>query len=287
MAELENQRMALSTVEAVTKLGLIGLGFLYVCGFIVVFLNLSRYGVSFSISLLRAQYIIAGVLTFGPIVLSCLFFAVYYDFSRSRPELTAGSAVSPIWEKIKSGVRFAWYVLFGLGSVDILLRTFASPFLANNHPRSLLWANLMTLAMLGMLSVMLARSLISTWHSIRALWGEKEHRTFKHFSPVVWRALFVCMIFFLYLEYFSAQVYPEIPHSAGGGRPLIVVFLLKESQENAFAPVAADSSGSRSVPYKLLLETDSDYVVISQDPRERAIEFRRDAVVGFVVLSER
>jgi hypothetical protein len=85
----------------------------------------------------------------------------------------------------------------------------------------------------------------------------------------------------MYVHSFS--VYPFIPSSFGGGRPERVVFLV-ESGTKQTAPVIIDSSGTRSVPYNLVLTTDSSYVVESPANNEIAIEFKQDAVRGMIVL---
>ena len=45
-------------------------------------------------------------------------------------------------------------------------------------------------------------------------------------------------------------------------------------------------SGSRSLPYQLLLKTDTTYVVQSQANGEGAIEFRQDVVKGMIMLQQ-
>ena len=85
-----------------------------------------------------------------------------------------------------------------------------------------------------------------------------------------------------YIRCFSTTVYPVIPSTVGGGRPQGVVFLL--DKERGVPPVMPDGSGARSVPYKLLLKTDSTYVVQSQKEGEKAIEFRQESVKGMVTI---
>jgi hypothetical protein len=87
-----------------------------------------------------------------------------------------------------------------------------------------------------------------------------------------------------YIRYFSTSIYSAIPSAVGGGRPQDVIFLL--DKEHGEPPVTADSSGIRSVPYQLLLKTDSTYVVQSHKAGEKAIEFRQESVKGMVTLDQ-
>jgi hypothetical protein len=86
-----------------------------------------------------------------------------------------------------------------------------------------------------------------------------------------------------YAVWFSGRIYPLIPLSLGGGRPLTVVFI--EGEKKMPDEIQkTDPAAKRSIPYKLLLSTDKYYVVVAPSPKERSIEVSRDAVVGIVVL---
>jgi hypothetical protein len=87
----------------------------------------------------------------------------------------------------------------------------------------------------------------------------------------------------LYVHSFSVSVYSTIPATLGGGRPQRVVFLI-ESDIRHTPPLVIDSSGTRSVPYNLLLSTDNSYVIESPAKNEMAIEFKKDSVRGMIVL---
>jgi hypothetical protein len=94
---------------------------------------------------------------------------------------------------------------------------------------------------------------------------------------------FLFMIVVSYTVWFAARIYPLIPYSFGGGRPLAIVFI--EGEKKMPDEIKrADPSGKRSVPYKLLLSTDKYYVVVSPSPKEKSIELSRDSVAGMIVL---
>jgi hypothetical protein len=90
--------------------------------------------------------------------------------------------------------------------------------------------------------------------------------------------------FIAYTKHFSHSVYPEIPFAIGGGKPESVVFLLKPTTGSDSPPVVRDQTSDRSIPYELILETDNSYAVISKGSDERAIQFNREAVEGYVVM---
>jgi hypothetical protein len=87
----------------------------------------------------------------------------------------------------------------------------------------------------------------------------------------------------LYVLSFSVSVYSAISPTYGGGRPQRVVFLIEGGIQQT-EPLVVDSSGTRSVPYNLLLTTDSSYFVESPVKSELAIEFKKDSVRGMIVL---
>jgi hypothetical protein len=82
--------------------------------------------------------------------------------------------------------------------------------------------------------------------------------------------------------WFSLRIYPLIPSSLGGGRPLTVVFF--EGDKKMPDAILREGSTKRSVHYKLVLSTDKYYVVLSPAPKERSMEVSRDSVGGMIVL---
>jgi hypothetical protein len=112
---------------------------------------------------------------------------------------------------------------------------------------------------------------------------EKETKWVNRTHAALFYLAFLLVIVIGYAVWFSVRVYPLIPFSLGGGRPLTVVFIEGEKKmpEEIQKP---DPALNRSIPYKLLLSTDHYYVVISPSSSERSIEVSREAVAGIVVL---
>jgi len=88
----------------------------------------------------------------------------------------------------------------------------------------------------------------------------------------------------VYVVWFSLHIYPIIPYSFGGGRPLMVQFI--ESDKPLPASLVRDDKTQRTVPYRLLEATDKSYYVISENQSEQSIEINRDSVGGMVVLKD-
>jgi len=92
------------------------------------------------------------------------------------------------------------------------------------------------------------------------------------------------MIVLCYVLWFSVRIYPLIPFSLGGGKPLTVAFI--EGEKKMPDEIQkADRSAKRSVPYKLLLATDKSFVVVSPSNKELSVEISRDSVAGMIVLA--
>jgi hypothetical protein len=84
--------------------------------------------------------------------------------------------------------------------------------------------------------------------------------------------------------WFSVRIYPLIPFSMGGGKPVTVAFL--EGEKKMPDEIQKPSpSAKRSIPYKLLLATDKYFVVVASSDKERCLEISRESVAGIVILT--
>lgn len=102
-----------------------------------------------------------------------------------------------------------------------------------------------------------------------------------HAAPFYLTTLFVIVL--VYAIWFAVRIYPLIPFSLGGGKPRTIVFV--EGDKKLPDEIKkSDQSAKRSMPYKLLLETDRYYVVVSPNSKEKSIEVSSDSVAGIVVL---
>jgi len=257
----------ISSFESLSKLFAAALGFLYLFGFIIVASDLSRYGVS-SFSVLQLQYLIAGIWALGPPVLYASLLFVEHRFSeRAAPEIEG---------------KFNWWRL-GISSLTGAVPSSVLFCLLAAIPN--VWESL-TLGMgirlylffFGMVSCAQLFWIARGTEAVKERWW--LNRT--HAAPFYAATLLIIVLW--YVLWFSVRIYPLIPFSLGGGKPLTVVFF--EGEKKMPDEILKTSpSAKRSIPYKLLLATDKYLVVVSPSDKERSVEISRDSVACMVVIA--
>jgi hypothetical protein len=279
-----SERPALPNYEALAKISALVLGFVYICGFLVVSIYLAGYGVH-SIALLRPQYLAAGFLSVTPIWLTYVIIALFFTSFEGFPHGPLPPSGRP---RIKRIWNLSWQVIWALlkiyvvasALVDVLAVTFvpSARYVLLSHWRQFSFITLQAMVF----TLFLTRIVRAARHfSVHEL-----QQDIKKTLPVILLSAFCVFSFLGYISYFAQRLYPEIPLAIGGGKPESVAFLLKQHTEGMGAPVIPDKSGTRSIPYRLVLETDASYTVLSEATHERAVQFNRDAVLGYVILEE-
>lgn len=254
-----------SLLESLSKLLALTLGLLYVTGFLVVAFYLSRYGAS-SVSVLQLQYLVAGTWVLGPPAAYGSLLHVERRFERRAAPETKGFN----WRRFVMST-----VLTGIpsGVFMVLLASIPGVF------QGITWQ--IGLRLFSFFFAMVALSQLF-WMSRQA---DPERETYwmnrRDAAPFYLASLMVTVL--CYALWFSARIYPLIPFSLGGGKPLTVVFFEGEKRMPEELR-KADQSARRSAPYKLLFATDRYFVVLSPSEKERSIEISRDSVSGMVVL---
>lgn len=236
-------------------------------GFLVVASYLSRYGVS-SFDVLQLQYLIAGIWLLGPPAVVDALLQIRFRFEeRAAPEQPGKYN----WRRLIIGLLFS-SVPFVIFMLFLGLIAIASI--------SLTWG---TGIRLFLFYVVISNLAGMMWKARRVATAEESWWLNKsHAAPLYASALFVLVLG--YAVWFSVRIYPLIPFSLGGGKPLDVAFFEGEKKmpEEIQKP---NLFSKRSVPYKLLLATDKYFVVVSPSDKERSLEISRDSVAGIVVLS--
>src|SRR6267378_1016837 len=279
------------TIDLVVKATAIALSVLYIFGYFVVSLRLAEFGIH-SVALLRIQYLAAGFFSLGPLFLIYLLSAL----ARSGFEklFVGESRLGPLpastWPRIRSVcvalLRIGWGLLQILIIAGMVIDGIASIFLPDAH-ENLLWRHPWIFIRLVRDSALTVFGILWVRRAMNLLKQEERGPNFKTASQVGLPLVFSAFFFLAYTKQFSQNVYPEIPLAVGGGRPASVVFLLKHDSTGLnSAPVVRDKMSDRSIPYSLILETDNSYAVISKDSGERAVQFNREAVEGYVVMRE-
>ena len=92
----------------------------------------------------------------------------------------------------------------------------------------------------------------------------------------------------MYLILFASVVYSIIPFGMGGGRPIIVRFVLKPNDENLNKMLRrADGLTHLSASYELIVETEKTYVLGWRENEHNAVALiARDSVNGYVIQKE-
>lgn len=256
----------IEVLESLSKILALAVGLLYLSGFLVVAFHLSDYGVS-SLEILQLQYLIAGAWAIVPPFLVASHFAIQDRFdTKSFVEL--------------SHSRFRRFVI----STAIFPLPFAIPVLLLTliFPRSkdLTWGILGPLC-LFYFGMWLLSDLL--WKCFSAS-GDESSWWLDRKVAAPFYASTLLLLALLFLPWFSVSIYPLIPFSLGGGKPLTVAFF-EGDKKMPDEIQKANPSDKRSIPYKLLLSTDKYFVVVAPSNKERALQISRDSVAGVVVLS--
>jgi len=276
------ERSTLKKLGFLAKAAVWILGFVYLCGFVVVSIHLSEYGI-YSFALFRGQYIAAGLLGLCPLyvtyVVAALFNTEFEDFSFADLPTSWWPRVGEIC--LLAGIALMNVFLIAVASnalVDLAVSVFVPT------TRNVLWLHKGVLLWLMLQSALLVVLVMLTWRRAVAFGALDLRENIRKNSMHGLRIAFCLLIFAVYMSSFSRRLYPEIPMWLGGGEPQSVVFLLKTDAKGQAAPLSRDKSDeSRSIVYKLILETDTSYVVLGGLPQEKSITFNRDAVAGYVV----
>jgi hypothetical protein len=256
-----------SLIESLSKLFAIALGFLYLLGFLVVAAYLSRYGVS-SFTVLHLQYLIAGIWVIAPFVVFAFLVNASLRFGEGASLQVKGEV---IWRRV---------VISSLLS-PLPVALFVGLLIAvPNVLESMTWG--IAIRFYGFfLAIVVFAHLF--WMSRRA---EKNKETWSMIRGHAARFYLgsLLMIVIWYALWFSVRIYPLIPFSWGGGKPLTVAFF--EGEKKMPEEIQkVEQSARRSITYKLLLATDKSYIVVSPSDKERSVEISRDSIAGMIVLA--
>jgi len=255
----------ISLIDPLSKVFAVALGILYLLGFLVVAAYLSQFGVS-SFSVLQLQYLLAGIWLVGPPVLHTSIINAQRRFNdRVVPEVSGKFNLR----------RFIFSLLFSglpLGIFMALLN------LVPGVLQNITWRIGLRYFAFDIITINIAEL---TWMS-RQVSPEREKwwMNRSHAAPFYLTAL--CTLVLAFAVWFSVRIYPLIPSSLGGGKPLNVIFF--EGGKKLPDEIRREGSTKRSIPYKLVLSTDKYYVVLSASPKERSMEISRESVAGMIVL---
>ncbi len=257
----------------------IALAALYVIGFLIVGIYLASFGAS-TLELFKIQYLAAGFWCTVPIAVFLLV---------CTPFRSAISTIVWMRELHFNQARTGWRAFFvtmlielfaDLGTLVFLTsvwarnvptKSFFKVSFAGNGIRSIspgAFALLYVPIIIVSLGLVARRSLPHV-----APWGLGPILPRKYITGLM-DILWITIIG-AWLALFARKVYPKIPFSLGGGEPRTVVFVLNEGPNQTQGFLVRDGNGPQTVPYKLLLENEGNFVVLSLVDGQKAIEFDR------------
>ena len=206
----------LSLIESLSKLFALVLGSLYLFGFLVVASHLSRYGVS-SLSVLHLQYLTAGVWVLGPLMVLAAVRLLPRRFDeRVAPAIPGkfnwrGLVISLFF----TGIPFLMFLMFIL-----ILNS------ALSSVGAFTWGIGIRLFVFYVVTLNLAQLF---WMSWRTETGKETRWTNRSHAAPFYLTLLLTVVL-VYTAWFSGSIYPLIPFSLGGGRPLTVAFIEGEKK---------------------------------------------------------
>jgi hypothetical protein len=278
-----------SRVEDFTKLGLPVLGIIYVLGFIVVALNLSKYGVS-PLSLVRVQYILAGIwllLPFFALAIIIIWFSstLLDEYEDNSPDaVKTKSTLGKLWFHIKKiGQAFAGLfgiLLFAGGSLYWVIMQFPQSFGESMGFLELLkvvgW-----ISGFGIFIAMTGAGALAILIDVKNQNSVADGKI--NYPDLLKGATLAAFFLFLllgYIGFYSFVIYERIPSALGGGSPMRVRFMPKQGADNQKIAqlIKTANQDNLSEPYFLLFSTDKTLVVIDPNDNTQAIEISKDLI---------
>jgi hypothetical protein len=267
VGDVAANHVANNFIDSFSKTLALAVALLYILGFVVVAGHLTRYGVS-TFAVFQIEYLAAGTWVAAPLAMG---FAVLRSGQKFSARVFPETPRSWNWR----GFLFEALV-GGLPYVGFVALLVSIPGLVEN----LTWAIGVRL-LLFFVGVVNSAELF--WRSWRSAPG-RETRLINRSHAAPFYFTLTVVLLFGYAVWFSARIYPVIPYSLGGGRPLIVAFV--SGQTGLPKVLLHDNSSGTSAPYKLLTETDKDYIVLSPNAAQESIQISRDSVQGVVILRD-
>jgi hypothetical protein len=268
--------LAYSMFETATRICLSIVGVLYATGFAVQTLHLSRYGVT-DTSVLKAEYVLTGILAFAPVVMPVVAtFAIYlfgrlifmekpeFKFLRSIRSATIVLMVALVIALLSAILRFGILVKPGFQLGELLSIGFST-------------CSFLIFTLIFLCAIVF-------W------FGEATYRSKKFVVPkgivlatLILSAALVVFSFAKYLVVFVGTVHSRFPTGLGGAQPLEVRFYFDPLNR---PPFLAEESLGLSRPMLLYGQSESSFLISDphdEDEQSRFIQIRKDQVLAMKV----
>lgn len=265
-------------IERIGRVALTVAALSYVAGFCVVCLHSAQFGVS-SLELLKPYYILAGLWLVLPLVSIAVMTAFAVAVFFSTRSFTANS-----WKG--SLKRFAWALGVWLSLLSIVLAIVArqlpsiratpdlNQFAEYSHILRELAGSYIWITGFTMFGLMF-------WRGSRVA-AQKQTQALMRSMAVV-SAVFLMFVTLEYLVWFSRALFPLIPQSLGGGRPIVVRLISSSASAAGNEPSIVDEA-HLSKPCQLLLEQADSFVVRFPSLDGQVLRLEKDAYAGYLIM---
>ncbi len=238
-----------SLIERSLKLAVAFVAIAYVFGIVVLNVHLSRYGYH-SLGLLQLDYVVAGLWSLFPVILTCLLIFIYFYF-RFESSLFDGSQ-----SKTNVSVEQKLTQLIAAGVACLLTVLFIFWYFEIDFAWSWVVA--------GLVGFFITAGIVVFPIGIAA----EENRKDRILLAVM---LIWCLIFLpFYLVYFGRNVYQTIPDTSGGGKGTKAVLVAKDAAAQSLleAVGARFAENRKSAPVRLIRSTDKEMIIALESPPE-------------------
>ncbi|MFZ5981618.1 MAG: hypothetical protein ACOYVF_13400 [Candidatus Zixiibacteriota bacterium] len=247
------------------KIGGVFTAIIYVIGYIVVTLNLSKYGVS-TFEILRLQYLMAGFWYVYPFFITLVMCYIiipgikYLDY---------------VWKEISNFIKWLvilliLFLLVAIGSAYGFVMEGIN-FQAHLHLYIMPFCFMIVIVITG---------------RIKKFFLPRKRNILIEDNVMKW--LLVASLFIIpisYLVFFADQIYPNIPSNIGGGK-LINVSITTTKNLNLENIAIQREDKSFIVNCKLLLETSDRIILLPYDSSNTAISINKECIATMVLNPE-
>lgn len=306
------RKVGLQELSEFARVGTVVVILLYVTGVVVSNVHLYRFGVS-DLNPLRARYVLTGCAAFFPMAV-CLYstalsFGYLYnsesglafDVRRAFRKYSETKRFKYIAEMLLNVSMLSIYGLFlPIGLISLMLEwvTRTGSFEKVGDAVKFWFLSFLVLSIVhtgsqrifqSILSVAPRKSLIllPDKYTSRDQGTNIERRRFDNIIAHITDVGFAVFLIWLYLAFFTSDIYPEVPVQLGGGKPRVVQLVVNSGRDDLLVSLGlvSDSSQVRSVPVSLLWEGDQQLVIRPMVPdRVASIVVDRSAIAAVIIL---
>jgi len=247
--------------DSLFKIGAIITAITYALGYLIVTLHLSKYGVT-TFEILRLQYIMAGFWFISPFIgvisLPLIPYATYKlisDPNNRNNNFEKSFSIIIIIVPLLGMILLSFIFMRELDAPTIYYLVLSPSYIM-----------LITISLL--------------WRIPKIFSSSSLRKSFKYLL----RALSIISISVVFFHFFvfTLRVYPYIPRSYGGGKPISVKIIHNSTYELSEFPYNQKINSNNAQFCKLLFETSDQVILLPYDSANTAISISKDQIAAIV-----